>query len=263
MDLYYKVVQMRKRILAPVDTDGCDKHDTDNLDEKNFAILVSLILSSRTKDEKVGEAMMKIKKNIGFNWKKLSDASDNEILNCINGVNFVNNKLKYLKKSSTTIANDFKGVVPKDRKSLMSLDGVGPKTADLYLLKAEESTEEISIDTHCMRIFQRWGWVKDSKNTNQVSKEMKDWFPEVFRKDLFQIVVGFGQNICGAAKNCDFCPINDKCPSSSVSPGKVPDIEDILKFTKDKREKLNFKGNDTWIVPDEKGEPVSITTNWK
>jgi endonuclease-3 len=243
MDLYSKVALFRSKFIAPVDTTGCQAHQQDR-----FLVLISLILRSRTKDEVVFKIVEQIKDKLKPSI--LSLMKEEEILELIKGVNFANAKAKYLRETSIIINNQYTGEVPSDPKLLAKLPGVGPKTVELFKSTVDGDTTTLSVDTHMDRIFRRWNWV-DAKTPEKTMVEMKKWFPEIYRKDVHQIVAGFGQIICSATPKCNMCPINMQCPSSLFK-GKQVDIEDI------KIGNLNV----TWTIPDEKGEPIKLVTKW-
>lgn len=268
--IYKKVCEMRRIMIAPVDYAGCNQHKSNDAEQKKFTILISLILSSRTKDEAVKKAMENLYRDIGMNPKSISEAEDSVIEKAINGVNFIKNKIKYIKETSSFINDkcknlsnmDFPWIMPTSQKILLSLPGVGQKSLSLYLTHTEENSGEIAIDTHLLRIFERWGWTQSidpklenySSSPDESRKYLMKILPLEIRKDINQIVVGFGQNICKSTPLCHLCTANQICPSSTSK--TVIDIEDFAevakKFHKDGAENI------TWTIL----EGEKITTNF-
>lgn len=249
LKIYERICLMRKKMIAPVDYAGCDQHEESN----NFCILLSLVLSSRTKDEAVYIAMKNLAKDIGLDPDKILKASDDEIAKCISGVNFNKAKVTYIKSMCKDIVEKYEGKIPNDPKKIMELKGVGQKTYSLYENKTSEMPSEIAVDTHIHRILQRWNWVKDSKTPDTTRKQIMEWLPIELRKDFNQIMVGFGQTLCGSRPRCQLCTANDICPVSLCK--NIPiDIEEFGAVAQriEKEQKTipaTFKGKKSFTIP--------------
>lgn len=155
-----------------------------------YKTLVSTALSSRTKDEVTLEASKRLfKKAPGF--KKLSKLKRDEIRKLIYPVGFYKTKAKHLKKMSEVILKDFNGKVPKTRKSLMKLPGVGRKTANLVLNRAF-GKPAIAVDTHVHKISNLLGWV-DTKTPEKTEEKLTKTVPKKYWKDLNRLFVSIGR----------------------------------------------------------------------
>ena len=155
----------------------------------DFQILVSTIMSARTRDETTIPVAEKLFKKYP-NSKKLSRAKLSEIQKTIRPVNFFRNKSKNIIACAKKIESDFKGKVPKTIESLISLPGVGRKTANVFL--SEIGKPGIGVDTHVSYISQKLGWTKN-KNPHKIEKDLKELFPEKYWSIVNSTLVRFGK----------------------------------------------------------------------
>jgi len=241
--LYSAVVVMRSRLLAPVDVTGCRDAITNKEDRqaRRFHILIALILSARTRDQAVTMAMNSLRTATEGSLTPLSLASlpEERIKDLIGpaGVLFANNKARYVRETSRTIHENYGGMVPTDMKELLKLSGVGPKTATIFKQLGDQEVVGIAIDTHLQRMLQRWKWVHQGASVEETKRVIESWFPQELWKDVNQILVGFGQIICGHEPSCELCLVNKMCPSRDKSQ-VVTDIEDTYRAVALQRTKL-------------------------
>ena len=156
----------------------------------DFKILISTILSARTRDEKTIPIARELFKKYS-NPKKLSMAKISEVRKIINPVNFYKNKSKNIINCSKKIVSDYKGKVPRKIDDLISLPGVGRKTANVFL--SEIGKEAIGVDTHVSYISQNLGWTKNKK-PEKIEEDLKKLFS---RKNWVKInpkLVRFGKS---------------------------------------------------------------------
>lgn len=177
--------------------------------QRPFYVLISTILSQRTRDPKTDAAAQGLFRRFPTP-ADLARASLDEISSLINGVNFYKTKAARIKEVSTIIADRFGGEVPADRNALISLPGVGPKTANCVLLYGFHQSV-LPVDTHVHRISNRLGWIqtKTPEETETRLQEIvpKEWIPHV--NDLF---VKHGQTFCKPQRPlCKKCPILSEC----------------------------------------------------
>ena len=110
----------------------------------------------------------------------------------------------------------FNGKVPNDKEKLLSIKGIGPKTANIVLCFAYDK-KVLPIDTHCHRLPNRLGWVK-TKTPEQTEKELEKILPKKYWKEFNAIFVLFGKEICQPISPwCSKCPVNELCPRIGVS----------------------------------------------
>lgn len=173
-----------------------------------FKILISVLLSSRTKDEVTSKASENLFK-ISDSPKKMLKIGENKIKELIYPVGFYNQKAKNIIKISKKLLQTKK--VPDNFEDLTSLPGVGRKTANLVLSLAFNK-QSISVDTHVFRISKRLGWTK-GKKPHEVESDLKNLFPKNYWNKINRILVGFGQTICKPINPlCNNCILNDECP---------------------------------------------------
>ena len=116
---------------------------------------------------------------------------------------------------SKMLLAEFDGIVPQSRDSLISLPGVGRKTANVVLVYAF-GKNEIPVDTHVHRISNRLGLVK-TKTPEQTEEELRKVIPKKYWKKLNHAYVAYGQTICSPRNpKCQECKLNRICPRISV-----------------------------------------------
>ncbi len=174
-----------------------------------FKILVSTILSARTKDEVTAKISIRL-------YKKVKTANDlkkltvKQIEKLIYPVGFYKTKARHLKLLPEILETEFNSKIPKTIEELIKLPGVGRKTANLVVSVAFKKPA-ICVDTHCHRIPQRIGWFK-SKNPLETEMIFRDMLPKKLWSLTNRIFVPFGQAICRPINpHCWECPIIKYC----------------------------------------------------
>lgn len=155
----------------------------------DFEILVSTIMSARTRDEvtiPVAESLFQKFSSP----KKLARAKLKDVEKIIRPVNFYKNKSKNIISCAKELEKNYKGKVPHDIDSLVKLPGVGRKTANVFL--AELGGPAIGVDTHVSYISQKLGWTKNSKQ-EKIEQDLKKLFPKKKWKEVNSILVRFGK----------------------------------------------------------------------
>ncbi|MFX1568365.1 MAG: endonuclease III domain-containing protein [Promethearchaeota archaeon] len=175
-----------------------------------FKILISTILSARTKDSNTRIAT----ENLFAKYdtpKKIAEADIEEIEQLIKSSGFYRVKAARLKEVSRVLINQYNAIVPDNYEDLMSLPGVGSKTANCVLVYAFK-VPAIPVDTHVHRISNRLGWVK-TKNPLQTEKALRDSIPKEHWLKVNRLFVRFGQQICLPIRpKCEICLIERLCP---------------------------------------------------
>ncbi|KAL6308647.1 DNA glycosylase [Sparassis latifolia] len=222
-ETYDAIVDMRSRIVAPVDTMGCGRAQLGETVPRNqrFATLVSLMLSSQTKDEVTSAAVSKLREALGgsINVDAVIAADDSTVSEAICKVGFWRRKTQYIKQAAQRLHDDFESDVPKTVDELCSLPGVGPKMAFLALHVAWKVNAGIGVDVHVHRITNRLGWHKPPTKTPEETRlNLQSWLPAELRPTFTGLLVGFGQMIClPIGPRCDSCELsNGLCPSARV-----------------------------------------------
>lgn len=183
--------------------------------EKNpFKILVSTILSSRTKDEITKQASQRLFLKVK-NPNDLIKLSIKEIEKLIYPVGFYRVKARNLKKLAEILIKDYNGKVPNSINELIKLPGVGRKTANLVVTLGFNKYG-ICVDTHVHRIVNRWGYIK-TKTPKETEYALRKKLPKKHWKKINSILVVFGQNICTPIlPKCSSCNLNNICPKNDV-----------------------------------------------
>jgi endonuclease-3 len=183
--------------------------------EKNpFKILVSTILSSRTKDEITKQASQRLFLKVK-NPDDLIKLSIKEIEKLIYPVGFYRVKARNLKKLAEVLIKDYNGKVPNSIDELVKLPGVGRKTANLVVTLGFNKYG-ICVDTHVHRIVNRWGYIK-TKTPEETEYALRRELPRNYWKKINSILVVFGQNICTPIfPKCSSCNLNNICPKNNV-----------------------------------------------
>lgn len=197
-----------------------------------FKILISTILSARTRDANTREATKTLfaKHNTP---ERISSANVEQLEKLIYKSGFYKVKAARIKEVSQVLLEKYNGKVPNNFNELMSLPGVGAKTANCVLVYAYK-IPAIPVDTHVHRISNRIGWV-NTKNPEKTEEALKDLIPKNQWIRLNRIFVKFGQEIClpNNPKH-EICPIEDICP-------KDFSMELALKKKKEKKNTKSVK----------------------
>ncbi|KAI0255240.1 DNA glycosylase [Lactifluus subvellereus] len=223
-ETYDAIKEMRARFPAPVDTMGCDTAKWKETDPRNkrFATLISLMLSSQTKDEVTDAAVDKLRAAFGgtLSLDALLAAEEHVIADSISKVGFWRRKTQYIRQAAQRLRDDFDSDVPKTVDELCSLPGVGPKMAFLCLHAAWDINVGIGVDVHVQRITNRLKWHKPPTKTPEETRlNLQSWLPTEFHKEINHLLVGFGQVVClPVGPRCDLCTLNTQklCPSAQT-----------------------------------------------
>ncbi len=183
-----------------------------------FRVLVATILSARTRDEVTARAARRLFKTAD-KPASLTRLSKEDISDLIYPVGFYRNKARYLKDLPAALT-PFNNKVPDNIKDLLTLPGVGRKTANLVLAVAFKKPA-ICVDTHVHRIMNIWGYIQ-TKTPLQSEMALRKKLPEEHWLTINSLLVSFGQTICRPpAPHCDRCPLTD-CPRLGVKPRRSP-----------------------------------------
>lgn len=171
-----------------------------------YKILISTMLSLRTKDSTTRDASMRLFEKAG-NPKDMLKLSEEEIAKLIYPVGFYRVKAKNILEVSQTIIDDYNGKVPDEIDELLKLRGVGRKVANLVVTEAFDKYG-ICVDTHVHRISNRFGYVS-TKKPEQTEFALRKKLPKKYWRVYNDTLVIYGQNLCK--------PINPLCNQCSVS----------------------------------------------
>lgn len=171
--------EMRSKRDAPVDQMGAEKcYDSEAPPEvRHYQVLISLMLSSQTKDHVTGGAMQRLREH-GLSVDAILKMDDETLGKLIYPVGFWRTKVKYIKQATALIQQEFGGDIPDTVEGLMRLPGVGPKMAHLAMDIAWNRVSGIGVDTHVHRISNRLGWTKkETKTPEETRRALEEWLP--------------------------------------------------------------------------------------
>ena len=180
-----------------------------------FAVLVSCVISLRTRDEvtKLASARLFTLAKLPSELLKLSNT---KIEKAIYPAAFYRNKTKSLKELCQVLVKEYSGKVPDQLEELLKLKGVGRKTANLTLILGHNKPG-ICVDIHVHRISNRWGYVK-TKSPDETEMVLREILPKRLWKGYNDLLVSFGQNLCKPVSPfCGSCPVEDQCPKIGVN----------------------------------------------
>ena len=166
-----------------------------------YKTLASTLMSARTKDEVTLEASKRLFVK-ARKFVQLDKLDQLEIEQLIYPVGFYKTKARHLKGLARTILTRYKGKVPKTREELMTLPGVGRKTANLVLNRAF-GIPAIAVDTHVHRISNVLGWVK-TKLPSQTEKELLKILPKKYWPEVNRLFVSIGRQYTTNKKLIEF-----------------------------------------------------------
>ncbi len=179
-----------------------------------FLVLVSGILSHRTKDQVTKEATRRLLE-VAPTPEDLLKIPEEELSQIIYPVGFYRRKAKTLRKMAEILLTRYQGKVPDDLEELLKLPGVGRKTANLVLTVGFQKPA-ISVDTHIHRIVNRWGYV-ETKTPEETEKALREKLPLPYWQIINPLLVLFGQNICLPRRpRCFQCPVEEFCEKRGV-----------------------------------------------
>ncbi len=178
--------------------------------ETPFQAVVAVILSAQCTDERVNKttpALFKKCKTV----EDFANIDIKELEDFIHPCGFFKNKAKNIKLCAKQVLEKFNGQVPNNMQDLISLAGVGRKTANVVLLEVFGIAEGIAVDTHAKRISNLVG-LSDEKEPEKIEQDLIKIFPKEYLKDINHLFVWHGRNTCIARNpKCDVCTINGYC----------------------------------------------------
>lgn len=180
-----------------------------------FDILVSTLLSLRTKDEVTAKATGRLLA-VARTPETMVKLAPGEIEKLIYPVGFYPTKAKRLITISRILIDQYKGTVPETMEELTALPGVGRKTANLVLVEGFK-IPAICVDTHVHRISNRIGYVK-TKTPDKTEMALRKKLPKRHWVRYNELLVAFGQVLCRPISPfCSRCPVTEMCPQIGVA----------------------------------------------
>ena len=177
---------------------------------KDYELLLAVMLSAQTTDKRVNIVTPHLFKEYPT-LTHLANASYENVYRLIESLGLAKRKAEYLIKFAKTVLIDFNGVVPNSLDELMSLSGVGYKTASVVLVEGFK-IPAFPVDTHISRISKRIGLVKESLDPTEISISLMKLYDKSLYHKLHHQMIYLGRYTCKSQKpNCDECLMKDFC----------------------------------------------------
>ena len=181
-----------------------------------FHVLVSTRLSAQTRDAVTLEASTRLFKRAPTP-RAILKLSTAEVEKLIYPVSFYRNKAVHLQQTCELLLSRFGGRVPDTMEELLSLPGVGRKTANLVRIVAHEKPDSICVDTHVHRIANRLGWMQ-TRTPEQTELRLYEIAPKRWWSTINLYLVTWGQQVCKPVYPlCGRCVVRDLCPKIGVT----------------------------------------------
>jgi endonuclease-3 len=183
--------------------------------EDPFQVLIATMLSAQTKDAVTAAASSQLFR-VARTPKSMARLPEARIRELIYPVSFYRNKAIHVKETCRLLMTRFRGRVPSTMEELLTLPGVGRKTANLVLILAHASQDNICVDTHVHRISNRLGWVK-TRTPEETEHALYSVVPRRWWAVVNLYLVTWGQNVCRPVYPlCPQCVLVDLCPKIGV-----------------------------------------------
>jgi endonuclease-3 len=181
-----------------------------------WELLVATVLSAQAQDRQVN----KVTKELFRNYRSIKDYASlrpSDLYRYVKSIGLYKQKAKSIVGAAKLVRLNFDSRVPSSMEDLITLPGVGRKTANVVLSNAFGINTGIAIDTHCITVSNRLGFVR-TLNPERIETRLMNLFPKNEWGNITHLFIALGRDVCTArVKYCGDCALNDICPSSNVS----------------------------------------------
>lgn len=181
-----------------------------------FQLFVATVLSAQCTDERVNA----VTKDLFLKYRTPADyvnAPPGELERDIRPTGFFNNKAKSLRRASAVLMKEFGGRLPESEEDLLTLPGVGRKTANVIRGNAFRAEAGMVVDTHVGRLSRRLGLTRETDPV-KVESELNVLVPPKERAMLAHRLIQHGRRVCTARRAfCEECVLSEICPKIGVS----------------------------------------------
>lgn len=178
--------------------------------KNNYQLIVAVILSAQCTDKRVNLITPKLFEDFPTP-EVLAASSSDEVFEYIKSCSYPNNKAKSLVGMAQKLMNDYEGEVPPTFDELITLPGVGRKTANVILSVAFDKPA-MAVDTHVFRVANRIGLTTNSKTPLETEKQLVKYIPEHLLSKAHHWLILHGRYICVARKpKCEICGLKEWC----------------------------------------------------
>ena len=209
------VLRLLSRAIRTMEEPAVEKISEDTKEDP-FRVLIATMLSAQTKDAVTHGASVRLFR-VARTPKTIAALPVGRLQKLIYPVSFYRTKANHVKETCRQLVTRFSGRVPDRMEDLLTLPGVGRKTANLVMILSHASRDNICVDTHVHRIANRLGWVR-TKTPDQTEQALyrtvaRRWWPTI---NLY--LVTWGQNICRPVyPRCRVCVARAVCPRIGVT----------------------------------------------
>ncbi|KRM90901.1 endonuclease III [Liquorilactobacillus cacaonum] len=183
--------------------------------DSDFHFLLAVIMSAQTTDKAVNLLSPKLFETYK-RPNELAEADVADVMELIKTIGLYRNKAKYLVECAKKIVSDFEGVVPQTRKELMSLPGVGRKTADVVMAERFK-IPAIAVDTHVTRVSKRLRMVAQDANVIEIEEALMKKLPKSIWIVAHFRMIYWGRYQCTArSPKCETCPLLEMCAEGKL-----------------------------------------------
>jgi len=205
-------VQHTSEILAIL-SQTYGEQSTALMHQNQLELMVSTILSAQCTDVRVNLVTRELFKKYKT-AKDYADADISQFEQDIKSTGFYKNKAKNIINAAKKILSDFGGKVPDKMEILVTLPGVGRKTANIILSEGYGIIDGIAVDTHVRRVSFRLGLTKNT-DPEKIEIDLMALYPKKEWRNVSNLLIAHGRRICDAKKPfCSECPLNKICPSA-------------------------------------------------
>ncbi|ABM80138.1 endonuclease III domain-containing protein [Hyperthermus butylicus] len=186
--------------------------------EHPFAVLAGIILSQNTSDRNSIRAYLQLREMVGVSPEAVLSAPEDRLIEAIRPAGLARQKARALREAARRIleAGGEKVLLEMPwrelREFLLSIPGVGKKTADVFLQLVRKAPV-FAVDTHAARIAKRWGLVGEKAGYDETSRALLEFFGPERSENAHRLLIALGRTYCRARNpRCDVCPLRDICP---------------------------------------------------
>ena len=209
-----QVMRRLARAIEGLEEPAVEKIAEDSLEDP-FQVLISTMLSAQTRDPVTHAASTRLFR-VARTPRTMAALRVGQIQKLIYPVSFYRVKARHVKDACRQIVSRFGGTVPDRMEDLLTLPGVGRKTANLVLILSHASRDNICVDTHVHRISNRLGWVR-TRTPDQTEQALYQVVPKRYWPKVNLYLVTWGQNVCRPVyPRCPVCVISPHCPKIGV-----------------------------------------------
>jgi endonuclease-3 len=183
--------------------------------ESSWELLVATILSAQSQDAQVNKITPRLFKNLPT-VKSYLKLKPRDLYKYVRTLGLYRNKSKNIIAAAHVIHEDFGDIVPNTMEKLITIPGVGRKTANVVLANAFGKNVGIAIDTHCITVANRL-FLLNTKNPEKIERKLMEFIPKKDWGNVTHLFIALGRDVCTAkTKHCEHCILNNICPSSAV-----------------------------------------------